>query len=65
LGPRRALIRIGDPLVAADHLAAYRADRRAAVAALTAALQQQLEALIVPSGQTGPASPQPAASRAR
>ena len=65
LGPRRALIRIGEPLVAADHLAAYRADRRAAVAALTAALQQQLESLIVPSGQAGPASPQPAASRAR
>jgi 1-acyl-sn-glycerol-3-phosphate acyltransferase len=65
LGPRRALIRIGDPLVATDHLAAYRADRRAAVAALTAALQQQLEGLIVPSGQAGPASPQPAASRAR
>jgi 1-acyl-sn-glycerol-3-phosphate acyltransferase len=65
LGPRRALIRIGAPLAVAGRLAAYRADRRAAVADLTAVLQQQLESLIVPSGQAGPASPQPAASRAR
>jgi 1-acyl-sn-glycerol-3-phosphate acyltransferase len=56
LGPRRALIRIGAPLAVADRLAAYRADRRAAVADLTAALQQRLEGLIVPSAEAGPAS---------
>jgi hypothetical protein len=54
LGPRRALIRIGDPLAVADRLASYRADRRGAVASLTAELQQRLEGLIVPSGQAGP-----------
>jgi hypothetical protein len=51
LGPRRAVVRIGEPLtITAARLAAYRADRRAAVAALTAELQGRLEGLIVPSG---------------
>jgi hypothetical protein len=52
LGPRRAVVRIGEPLtINGARLAAYRADRRAAVAALTAELQGRLEGLIVPSGQ--------------
>ena len=49
LGPRRVQLSIGEPIAVADRLDAYRSDRRAAVAALTAELQQALEALIVPS----------------
>jgi 1-acyl-sn-glycerol-3-phosphate acyltransferase len=60
LGPRRATIRIGEPLAVAPQLPAYRADRRTAVAALTAELQQRLQGLIVASGQ-----PQSCASRLR
>jgi hypothetical protein len=46
------VVRIGEPLtINGARLAAYRADRRAAVAALTAELQGRLEGLIVPSGQ--------------
>ena len=44
------MVRIGEHLVITPRLAAYRADRRAAVAALTAELQDRLEKLIVPSG---------------
>jgi hypothetical protein len=51
LGPRRAHIRIGEPLAITPRLGAYRADRRGAVAALTADLQGRLEGLILPSGQ--------------
>ena len=50
LGPRQALIRIGEPLAVLPLLAGYRSDRRRAVADLTATLQQRLEGLIVPSG---------------
>jgi 1-acyl-sn-glycerol-3-phosphate acyltransferase len=50
LGPRRALLRIGEPIAIEPRLEAYRTDRRAAVAALTTELQASLEGLIVPSG---------------
>jgi len=49
LGPRRALVRIGEPLAMEPWLEAYRDSRRRAVADLTAELQRQLEGLIVPS----------------
>jgi hypothetical protein len=49
LGPRRVRLRIGAPIAVDVRLEAYRADRRAAVATLTAELQQALEGLIVPS----------------
>jgi hypothetical protein len=49
LGPRRAEVHIGEPLAIAPRLAAYRADRRAGVAALTAELRNSLVGLIVPS----------------
>ena len=61
IGPRRAQVRIAEPLVMGPRLAAYRADRRGTVAALTADLQQRLEGLIVPSGPGA----QPLARRAR
>jgi hypothetical protein len=50
LGPRRALVRIGEPLAIAPRLAAYRVDRRAGVAALTEELRSSLWGLIVPTG---------------
>lgn len=50
LGVRRAQIRIGEAIAVAPLLAAYRADRRSAVANLTADLQREMEGLIVPSG---------------
>jgi 1-acyl-sn-glycerol-3-phosphate acyltransferase len=53
LGARRARIRIGEAIAVAPRLAAYRADRRGAVAALTADLQREMESLIVPSGDGG------------
>jgi hypothetical protein len=43
-------LRIGAPITVDERLEAYRADRRAAVAAVTSELQQALEGLIVPSG---------------
>jgi hypothetical protein len=49
LGPRRALVRVGEPLAMDPWLVAYRDNRRGAVADLTTELQQQLEGLIVPS----------------
>ena len=49
LGPRRALVRIGEPLAMEPWLEAYRGSRRRAVADLTTELQQRLEGLIVPS----------------
>jgi hypothetical protein len=53
LGVRRAQIRIGEAIAVAPRLAAYRADRRSAVANLTADLQREMEGLIVPSGNGG------------
>jgi 1-acyl-sn-glycerol-3-phosphate acyltransferase len=53
LGARRAQIRIGEAIAVAPRLAAYRADRRSAVANLTADLQREMEGLIVPSGDGG------------
>ena len=49
LGPRKALISLGEPLEVRQRLAAYRADRRGAVAELTGELQRSLEAMIEPS----------------
>jgi hypothetical protein len=49
LGPRRALVRIGEPLALEPWLEACRGNRRKAVADLTTELQRQLEGLIVPS----------------
>lgn len=49
LGPRRVRLAIGDPIAVDQRLEAYHHDRRGAVAALTADLQQALEGLIVPS----------------
>ena len=74
LGARRAQIRIGEAIAVAPRLAAYRTDRRGAVASLTADLQRQMEGLIVPSGDGGDGGDsgdrtrtpaQPAANRAR
>ena len=53
LGVRRAQIRIGEAIAVAPRLAAYRADRRSAVANLPADLQREMEGLIVPSGDGG------------
>ena len=49
LGPRRALVRIGEPLTMEPWLEAYRRSRRTAVADLTTELQRRLEAMILPS----------------
>jgi hypothetical protein len=49
LGQRGVRITIGEPLAVNDRLAAYRSDRRTAVADLTRELERQLQALIVPS----------------
>jgi 1-acyl-sn-glycerol-3-phosphate acyltransferase len=68
LGPRRATVRIGEPLAITPQLAAYRADRRRAVASLTADLQTRLEGLIEPSGPPPPGprgADQATASRSR
>jgi hypothetical protein len=51
LGPRRAMVRIGEPLAIAPRLVSYRADRRAGVAALTAELRSSMVGLIVPTGR--------------
>jgi 1-acyl-sn-glycerol-3-phosphate acyltransferase len=61
LGRRRARVRIAPPIAVQELLPAYRTERRAAVAALTADLQTTLQGLIVPSGQLA----RPDASRAR
>jgi 1-acyl-sn-glycerol-3-phosphate acyltransferase len=53
LGARRAQIRIGEAMEIGPRLAAYRSDRRGAVASLTADLQREMEGLIVPSGDGG------------
>ena len=52
LGPRTALISLGEAMAFTPLLEDYHRDRRRAVARLTADLQRQLEALIVPSGLT-------------
>jgi len=54
LGPRRAVVRIGEPLAIAPRLAAYRVDRRTGVAALTAELRSSLVDLILPTGPVNP-----------
>jgi hypothetical protein len=50
LGPRQAWITIDAPIAVEERLEAYRADRRRAVADLTAELQRRLQGLILPSG---------------
>ena len=50
LGPRTALVSLGEAMAVTPLLEDYHHDRRRAVARLTADLQRQLEALIVPSG---------------
>jgi hypothetical protein len=50
LGPRTALISLGEAIAFTPLLEEYHRDRRRTVARLTADLQRQLEALIVPSG---------------
>jgi hypothetical protein len=50
LGPRTALISLGEAIAFTPLLEDYHRDRRRAVARLTADLQRQLEDLIVPSG---------------
>jgi hypothetical protein len=50
LGPRTALISLGEAMAFTPLLEDYHRDRRRAVAHLTAELQRQLESLIVPSG---------------
>ena len=50
LGPRTALISLGEAMAVTPFLEDYHHDRRRAVARLTTDLQRQLEALIVPSG---------------
>jgi hypothetical protein len=50
LGPRTAQISLGEAIAITPLLEDYHHDRRRAVARLTADLQRQLEALIVPSG---------------
>lgn len=49
LGPRQVRLSVGEALTVDDRLVDYRVDRRAAVAALTEALDQRLQGLIVPS----------------
>jgi hypothetical protein len=53
LGPRRALLSIGEAVAVEQRHTAYRSDRRGAVAELTGELQQRLEGLIVPSAALG------------
>jgi hypothetical protein len=50
LGPRTALVSLGEAMAVTPLLDDYHRDRRRAVARLTTDLQRQLEALIVPSG---------------
>jgi len=50
LGPRTALVSLGEAMAVTPLLDDYHRDRRRAVARLTSDLQRQLEALIVPSG---------------
>ena len=53
LGPRTALISLGDAMAVTPLLEDYHQDRRRAVSRLTSDLQRQLETLIVPSGLAG------------
>jgi 1-acyl-sn-glycerol-3-phosphate acyltransferase len=59
LGPRQAWITIDTPIAVEERLEAYRADRRRAVADLTAELQRRLQALILlsDSGDLPPTRP--------
>ena len=54
LGPRQVWITIDQPIVIDGRLAAYRADRRQAVADLTAELQRRLQSLIRPTDAAEP-----------
>lgn len=45
-GPRRALVRVGDPLPLAPCFAAYRADKRAAIARVTEELEGAVQGLL-------------------
>jgi hypothetical protein len=49
LGPRQVWLTIDAPIPIEERLAAYRTDRRRAVAELTSDLQRRLEALILPT----------------
>jgi hypothetical protein len=57
LGPRRAMLSIGEPFAVEQRLAAYRSERRGAVADLTGELQRRLEGLIVASAALALDSP--------
>ena len=50
LGPGQAWITIDAPIAVEERLEGYRANRKRAVADLTAELQQPLQSLILPSG---------------
>ncbi|MBI2302613.1 MAG: 1-acyl-sn-glycerol-3-phosphate acyltransferase [Armatimonadetes bacterium] len=45
-GRRRALVRVGEPVDLGDHWQAYRADRKATVAAVTDELHRQMQRLV-------------------
>jgi hypothetical protein len=47
LGPRWAKLTVGNPIPISDRMADYKANRRQAIATVTADLQQALAALIV------------------
>ncbi|MBE9108508.1 1-acyl-sn-glycerol-3-phosphate acyltransferase [Nodosilinea sp. LEGE 07298] len=49
LGPQRAVLTVGEPISVSDRWPAYKANRKQAVAQLTADLQTALEAMIPPA----------------
>ncbi|MCC7493611.1 MAG: 1-acyl-sn-glycerol-3-phosphate acyltransferase [Fimbriimonadaceae bacterium] len=53
-GPRRAIVRVGEPIHLADHLAAYEQDRRAAVTAVTTELRARVAGLLAALAQEVP-----------
>ncbi|HSM83290.1 MAG TPA: 1-acyl-sn-glycerol-3-phosphate acyltransferase [Nodosilinea sp.] len=58
LGPQRAQLTVGAPLSVSDRWPAYKANRKQAVAQLTADLQSALEAMIIPNAADAePSSP--------
>ncbi|MEB3239793.1 MAG: hypothetical protein VKM68_06205, partial [Cyanobacteriota bacterium] len=63
LGPRQVRLSVGEAFTVDDRLADYRADRRAAVAALTEALDQRRPGLIVPSPLGGARASRPGGRR--
>jgi hypothetical protein len=52
-GPRRALVQVGEPINLKDRLPAYTADRRAAVADATQAMESAVRAMIDGLGRDG------------